>query len=55
MASAAGHIERALDFCERALDQLRDLDERLGENGVHELIPLVEAARTELVAVLNED
>jgi hypothetical protein len=34
MASAAGHLERALEFCERALDQLRVLDEPLGENGV---------------------
>ena len=55
MASAAGHAERALDFCERALDQLKDLDERLGEHGVHEVLPLVEAARTELVAILNDD
>jgi hypothetical protein len=50
-----GHIERALDLCERALDQLRVLDKPLGENGVHNVIPLVEAARTELVAILNED
>ena len=55
MASAAGHLERPLEFCERALDQLRVLDEPLGENGVHEVIPLVEAARTELVAILNHD
>ena len=55
MASATGHLERALDFCERALDQLRVLDEPLGENGVHEVIPLVEAVRTERVAILNDD
>jgi hypothetical protein len=55
MASATGHLERALEFCERGLDQLRVLDEPLGENGVHEVIPLLEAARTELVAILNDE
>ena len=55
MTSTAGHIERALDLCERALDQLGVLDEPLGENGVHDVIPLVEAARTELIAILNDE
>jgi hypothetical protein len=53
MASAADHFQRALDFCDRALDQLGVLDQPRGEKPwVHEVIPFVEAARTELVAVL---
>jgi hypothetical protein len=55
MASAADQIERALDFCDRALAQLRALDQPLRETAVHQVIPLVEAARIELIAILNDD
>ena len=46
MGSAAEHIERALDFCDRALDYLK-----CDEANVTEAIPLVEGARTELLAL----
>jgi hypothetical protein len=56
MASAAGHLERALDFCERALDQLSVLDQPRGqEPWMHEVITLVEGSRTELVAILSDE
>jgi hypothetical protein len=54
MASGREHLERAIDFCDRALAQLRVLDQPLGENPEHEVITLVEAVRTELVATLKE-
>jgi hypothetical protein len=46
MGSKAERIERALDFCDRALDHLK-----CDEANIAEAIPLVEGTRTELLAL----
>ena len=46
VGSAAEHVDRALDFCDRALDYLKG-----DAANITEAIPLVEGARTELLAL----
>jgi hypothetical protein len=46
VAAAAEHVERALDFCDRALDHLKNEESNVGE-----ALPLIEATRTELLAL----
>jgi hypothetical protein len=46
VAAAAEHVDRALDFCDRALDHLKSEEPNVGE-----AIPLIEATRTELLAL----
>jgi hypothetical protein len=46
VAAAAEHVERALDYCDRALDHLKSDEPNVGE-----AIPLIEATRTELLAL----
>jgi hypothetical protein len=46
VGAAAEHAERALDFCDRALDHLQSDEPNVGE-----AIPLVEGIRNELLAL----
>ena len=46
MAAAAEHVERALDFCDRALDHLTGEEPNVGE-----ALPLMEGMRNELLAL----
>lgn len=46
MAAAAEHVDRALDFCDRALDLLMSDGPILGE-----AVPFIEGIRSELLAL----